>query len=150
MHSVTLFSDAFVATPIINILYRTEWKTLIIKTAWIWKHDRIKIILFMNILDGWITRVPRQFYDLDVTNKDKPDVMDENILKWSWSKNCLTFWLEIELSDKHVHFIFIALKNMISTSWMHLYQIDFIIAQGVLECLNFSIVVEHIIPFTSF
>ena len=104
----------------------------------------------MNILDGWITRVPRQFYNLDVTNKDSPDVMDENILKWSWSKNSLTFRLEIELSDKYVRFIYIALKNLISTSWMHLHQIDFIIEQGVSECLNFSTVVEHIIPFTNF
>ena len=35
----------------------------------------------MNILDGWIIRASRQFYDVDVTNKDSLDAMDENILK---------------------------------------------------------------------
>ena len=120
MHSVTLFSDAFVTAPIIYVFQRTEWKTLLFKWAWIWKHGRIHIILLMNILDIWIIRVPRQFSDADVTIKDTLDVMDENILKSSWSKNSLAFRLAINMSI----LCLIALVNLISASWMYLYQID--------------------------
>ena len=121
MHSVTLFFYAFITAPIIYLRQRTEWKTLIFKWASIWKHDKIHIILLMNILDGWIMRVPRQFYYVDVANKDTLDAMNENILKFSWSKNSLTFRLATELSN--VYFMFIALVNLITISWMHLYQI---------------------------
>ena len=51
---------------------------------------------------------------------------------------------------KYFCFTFIALANLISISWMHQYQIDFVIEQGVSECLSFSTVVEHMIPFISF
>ena len=36
--------------------------------------------------------------------------------------------------------MFIALANLITTSWMHMYQIDL---NRVSECLHFSIIVEH-------
>ena len=49
---------------------------------------------------------------------------------------------------KYVLFYFIALANLISTSWMHLYQIDLSLNKES-ECLNFS-VVEQTITLTSF
>ena len=142
MHSVTLFLDAFVTALIIYLLQRTEWKTLLFKWAWIWKHGRIHTILLMNILNRWIIKVPNyELFDVDVTNKDILDVMDENILESSWSKNSLAFRLAIEMS---------------STSKLDFYILDapvsnrLIIKQGVSECLNISTAVEHMIPFTSF
>ena len=59
---------------------------------------------------------------MDATNKDTLDIIDENILKCLWSKNSLAFVLAIELSNMS-DFMFIALVNTISTSWIHLYQI---------------------------
>ena len=96
----------------------------------------------MNILNRWIIKVPNyELFDVDVTNKDILDVMDENILESSWSKNSLAFRLAIEMS---------------STSKLDFYILDapvsnrLIIKQGVSECLNISIVVKHMIPFTNF
>ena len=142
MHSITLFLDAFVTALIIYLPQRTEWKTLLFKWAWIWKHDRIHTILLMYILNWWIIKVPNyELFDVDVTNKDILDVMDENILERSWSKNSLAFRLAIEMS---------------STNKLDFYILDapvsnrLIIKQGVSEYLNISIVVKHMIPFTSF
>ena len=89
--------------PIIYPFQRTKWKTLLSKWAWIWKHGRIQIILLMNILERWIIKVPRQFKDADVRNKDTVDViMDEDILECSWSNNPLAFRLIIELSNMSI------------------------------------------------
>ena len=51
--------------------------------------------------------------DVDVIKKDTLDVMDENI-----QKNSLAFKLAIV---KYVYFMFIALGNLIFTTWRHLY-----------------------------
>ena len=117
--------DAFVTAPIIYLLQIKELNgKCCFKWAWTWKHDRIHIIiLLMNILDGWIIRVPRQFQDVDVTNKDTLNTIDENILKCTWSKT-LVFSQIDKWIIKYVFFMFIALTNLISTSWMHLHQID--------------------------
>ena len=56
-----------------------------------------------------------------ITYKDTLDIMDENVLEMLMIK---------ELSDiqignwivKYFYFMFIALANLITTSWMHLYQ----------------------------
>ena len=112
---------------IMYLFQRAKWKTLLSKWAWIWKHGRIQIILLMNILERWIIRVPRQFKDVDVTNKDTVDViMDEDILEYSWSNNSPAFRLIIELSNMSILCILFsfALANLICTSWMYLYQID--------------------------
>ena len=79
---------------------------------------------------------------MDVTNRDTLDVMDENI------KNSLAFRLSIELSNMSFY--------VYCTSKLDYYILDtpisnrLIIEQGVSECLNFSISVEGMIPFTSF
>ena len=99
-HGVTLLLHTFVTAPVTLLCQITEWKTLMFKWALIWKHDRIDIILLMNILDGWIIRIPRQFLGVAVTNTF--NIMDENILKCSWSKNSLVFRLAIELSNMFV------------------------------------------------
>ena len=136
---------------IIYLFQRAKWKTLLSKWAWIWKHGRIQIILLMNILERWIIRVPRQFKDVDVTNKDTVDViMDEDILEYSWSNNSLAFRLIIELSNMSI------LCILVCTSKLDLYILDLpisnrlIIEQGVSGCLTISTVVELAIPFTSF
>ena len=148
MHSLTLFSDAFVTARIIYLFQITDWKTLIFKWAWIWKHGRIYIILLMNTLDGWIVRVPRQFLDADVTNQDTLDVLDETILKCSWSKKSLVFTLAMICQ--------ICLFYVYCTSELDFYILDapasnrLTIEQRVSECLNFSTLVEYAIPSTSF
>ena len=102
----------------------------------------------MNTLDGWIVRVPRQFLDADVTNQDTLDVLDETILKCSWSKKSLVFTLAMICQ--------ICLFYVYCTSELDFYILDapasnrLIIEQRVSECLKFSTVVEHTIPFTSF
>ena len=81
---------------------------------------------------------------MDVTNKDTLEVMNENILKCSIKELSgiqIGNWIV-----KYVYCKFIALKNLITTPVSNRLNTE----QGVSECLNFSIVVEYRVPFTSF
>ena len=119
MHSITLFSDAFVCTNYSSI--SNNWmEKLIFKWAWTWKHGRIHIILLMNILNGWIIRVPRQFCRCNKSRHSSHH---------GWKYPEMLMVKEVSgihignLIVKYVYLMFNALANLISTSWMHLYQI---------------------------
>ena len=96
----------------------------------------------------WIIRAPRQFYGVDATNKDTPDVMNENILKCSWSKNFLAFRLANELSNMSIYIYCISKIDCYILDAPVSIRLN--IKQGFSECFNISTVVEHMIPFASF
>ena len=145
MQSVTLFSDDFVTALIIYLLQRTEWKILLFKWVWIWEYGRIHKILLMNILDRWVIRVPRQFWDVAKTIKVTLDVMDENILKCSWPKNSLAFRLATELSNMPILYLWTSFLYLGCTCIKQTYH-----QTGSFRISQYFYWVQCMIPFTSF